>query len=242
MPTYDQIIARLIPEVEYHQNRYARTLDEVITRGVRWLDLGAGTRPHWGWLGASIQAQVSRSRFMVGCDLALDHLAQNAYLTGAVGGDAANLPFAAESFDVVSANMVVEHLPNPEATFREIRRVLAPGGRFVFLTSHLGHPAVRLAALLLPPPVRRLLSVRAEGRNPEHVFLTYYRANTPRRLRQLADAVGFHPAELDVFPSYPFIRRPAAAVALECMAIRTLRWKPLRLRFSSNLIGVLQKA
>jgi SAM-dependent methyltransferase len=46
--------------------------------------------------------------------------------------DAEELPFEAESFDAVVANFVVHHLARPETVFREINRVLKPGGRFVF--------------------------------------------------------------------------------------------------------------
>lgn len=39
-----------------------------------------------------------------------------------------NLPFASRSLDVVIASEVVEHLPYPERVFKELSRVLAPGG------------------------------------------------------------------------------------------------------------------
>ena len=46
-------------------------------------------------------------------------------------GDA--LPFASETFEFVTANVVVEHVEHPKSP-TEIRRVLVPGGRFVFHT------------------------------------------------------------------------------------------------------------
>jgi SAM-dependent methyltransferase len=46
--------------------------------------------------------------------------------------DAEQLPFDAESFDAVVANFVIHHLARPETVFREINRVLKPGGRFAF--------------------------------------------------------------------------------------------------------------
>jgi SAM-dependent methyltransferase len=46
--------------------------------------------------------------------------------------DAEQLPFEANSFDAVIANFVVHHLARPEMVFREVHKVLKPGGRFAF--------------------------------------------------------------------------------------------------------------
>ena len=47
-------------------------------------------------------------------------------------GTATAMPFADASFDVVWSIWVLEHIPNPEAALREIRRVVKPGG-YVYL-------------------------------------------------------------------------------------------------------------
>src|SRR5689334_17997773 len=51
--SYEQIVARVLPDIEYHQNRYARELASAVTEGCCWLDVGTGKRLHWGWLGDS---------------------------------------------------------------------------------------------------------------------------------------------------------------------------------------------
>lgn len=43
-----------------------------------------------------------------------------------------NLPFEDDTFDTVISNYVVHHFARPDVVFREIARVLKPGGRLVF--------------------------------------------------------------------------------------------------------------
>jgi 2-polyprenyl-3-methyl-5-hydroxy-6-metoxy-1,4-benzoquinol methylase len=51
-----------------------------------------------------------------------------------VGGDAENLAFAGEGFDLVLASEVVEHLWSPRNFFVEAFRVLKPGGYLILST------------------------------------------------------------------------------------------------------------
>jgi SAM-dependent methyltransferase len=46
-----------------------------------------------------------------------------------VEGEAERLPFADASFDVVVSNGVIDLIPDKDAVFSELRRVLVPGGR-----------------------------------------------------------------------------------------------------------------
>lgn len=47
--------------------------------------------------------------------------------------NAEQLPFENDSFDVVVSNFVVHHLARPDVVFREVSRVLKPGGCFAFI-------------------------------------------------------------------------------------------------------------
>jgi SAM-dependent methyltransferase len=46
--------------------------------------------------------------------------------------DAERLPYDDDTFDLVVGHAVLHHIPDLDATFREVLRVLKPGGRFVF--------------------------------------------------------------------------------------------------------------
>lgn len=48
-----------------------------------------------------------------------------------VQGDIEALPFADESFDGVMSNCVINHAPDKGKVYRDIHRVLRPGGRFI---------------------------------------------------------------------------------------------------------------
>jgi SAM-dependent methyltransferase len=49
-----------------------------------------------------------------------------------VEANAEQLPFASDTFDVVLVNFSIHHFARPDVVCTEIRRVLKPGGRFVF--------------------------------------------------------------------------------------------------------------
>src|SRR5438045_2693854 len=80
------------------------------------------------------------------------------------------------TFDIVSANMVVEHLSDPGHTLAEIHRVLKPGGRFVFHTPSRFHWPLWLSARV-PEAIRLPLVRFLENRRSEDVFPTHYQMN-----------------------------------------------------------------
>lgn len=94
------------------------------------------------------------------------------------------IPYEDERFDCVIASYVLEHLENPEGVFREVARVLRPGGAFVSRTPNRRH-YVPLIARLTPHRFHVYVNER-RGRPGLDTFPTYYRANTPATIAQLA--------------------------------------------------------
>ena len=101
--------------------------------GERVLDLGCGA----GTDSLVAAQMVGAEGRVTGIDMTPEMLAKArsaAALLGSgnvdfVEGEIEALPFADEAFDVVVSNGVVDLVPDKDAVFEEIYRVLAPGGR-----------------------------------------------------------------------------------------------------------------
>jgi len=99
------------------------------------LDVAAGT-------GTSSRAFTSSGARCVACDFSLGMLRAGASnpsdLVRFVAGDGLALPFASETFDVVTISFGLRNMADPDAALREMLRVTRPGGRLVICEfSHL---------------------------------------------------------------------------------------------------------
>ena len=143
------------------------------------LEIGAGpsnrTSDHISGLGHLIGVDVS------------EELKGNRALVGGCVYDGARLPFADDSFDACVSNYVLEHVEDPTAHFKEVRRVLRPQGVYIFRTPNLLH-YVALISRLLPHAAHRLLANKLRGMsNDSHdPWPTVYRSNTRHAIHRLA--------------------------------------------------------
>jgi SAM-dependent methyltransferase len=92
--------------------------------GLDLLDVGCGDRPY--------EPLFSEAATIVGFDVP-----GNAHAD--IHGDIDAIPVEDASFDVVLCLQVLEHVPDPAAAVRELRRVVRPGGR-VLATTHGVYP------------------------------------------------------------------------------------------------------
>jgi ubiquinone/menaquinone biosynthesis C-methylase UbiE len=140
---------------EQLMGRWSRRVGDVFVQWIgappnlRWLDIGCGT--------GVFTEQVVRDcapAAVTGIDPSPEQLAfaeQRAGLGRAefCVGDAQDLPFADESFDIAVMALVVHFIPDPAKAAAEMARVLRPGGwgtAYVWDFTKAGSPTAPLAA------------------------------------------------------------------------------------------------
>ena len=231
------------PKLQAPQYVYFAALARFLDRAPVWLDLGCGRAIVPDWFAPAefvrYQKAVDRAKMLVGFDYDEESLRDSA-LVRKVRGDVGALPFATGTFDLVSANMVVEHLQRPESSLREIARILKSSGILVFHTVNLRSPFIAMQALApdwLKRPLIRLIDLREE----EDVFKTYYRLNTSSSIAKCAESAGFRVVEIKTVCSPPITWVLGPLVVVEFLIIRLLGWEALGI-LRPNLIVVLERA
>ena len=159
---------------------YEQTIRQYLRPGIRLLDAGCGR-------GGAVEQLTDVTCTMVGIDPDRQSLAGHRLELPRAAGPLEQLPFPAAAFELVISRWVLEHLPRPVMAFREVARVLRPGGHFIILAPNIRHPVTLLNRLLAwARPLQTALVPRLYGRAEEDAFPLCYRANSIRRLSALA--------------------------------------------------------
>ena len=133
--TYDEKWSISFDErcISYARDRFAAIAGETGWPYGRALEIGAGT----GFFSLNLRQAGVLSEVAV-TDLSPGMVSAAQRNAAALGftvdgrvADAERLPFDDASFDVVVGHAVIHHVPDVELAFREVLRVLRPGGRFV---------------------------------------------------------------------------------------------------------------
>jgi ubiquinone/menaquinone biosynthesis C-methylase UbiE len=237
---YWKLRAIIVPRLTHAQDLYENVLKKHVSEETKWLDLGCGHQVLPFWREAEERELVAKCAMIVGMDYDLPSLQEHRSVSLCVRGHINTLPFKDGHFDLVTANMVVEHLAEPALQFREIYRVLKPGGIFLFHTPNAaGYPT--LLTKLVPEKLKHKLIYILDGRKEADVFETHYCANTRTQIAGLAEASGFEVSRIQMIVSDAvFALVPPIAIA-ELMYLRLLTTERFK-NWRTNIITVLKKA
>jgi SAM-dependent methyltransferase len=177
------------------------------------LDMGAGAGivSHMNFRGLAKQV----------CGVDPDiRVTKNPYLDEGKQGFGEAIPYPDERFDLVLADNVFEHLESPLSVFKEVTRVLKPGGLLLAKTPNRRH-YMPLIAQMTPFWFHRWVNQK-RGRKEVDTFPTVYRANTATALQRLALSAGLGVESIRLTEGRPEYLRFSAATYIFGLAYERL--------------------
>ncbi len=235
---YWKTASAIVPGLTSSQQCYYEKLRSLID-DKEWLDLGCGHQVFSDWMMREQAEVLASCRMAYGIDLDWIGLKAHPGIRNKVFGDLTCLPLRTASMDLVSANMVAEHLQAPESVLREVQRVLKPNGKFIFHTPNYHGWAIQIASHI-PSWLKKRLIWFLERRRAEDVFPTHYRMNTDSAIRQLAMQTGFAVEDITMVSTSAATVMLGPLVLAELLYLRHLR-HPKRAKLRSNIVAILRK-
>lgn len=236
---YEQVEHLLAPGLRHSQYMYEQALESVLKPGSNWLDLGCGHQVLPSWRAGAERPLVARSRQLVGLDYDLVALRNHRSIKHRVRGNITSLPFRSGHFDLVTANMVLEHLAEPSRQLGEVRRILVAGGLFLIHTPN-STSYTTLLARLPPQAIKNWLARLLEGRAESDIFPTHYRANTRGRIHELASTAGLEVVDVKMVVSTATTAVILPLAVLELLWLRLLMTRPFK-GIRTNMIVTLRR-
>jgi ubiquinone/menaquinone biosynthesis C-methylase UbiE len=193
--TYERV---LVPSIFGHWAREIVDRARPVGPADRILDLGCGT----GVVARQLRERLGGGAPITGVDANPEMVAMAPTLAPEIDwreGNAMKLPFADASFELVVCQQMLQFVPDCAAALREVRRVLAPGGRLVAATWRPRHELPLFDVL-------GRIAERHLGTPNEKRFLL----GDDAELRTLLASAGFTRVHIDVvtridhFHEFPF--------------------------------------
>lgn len=216
-------ISRIAPGLTNSHYEYARRVQtSLFARTGRWLDIGCGHEflPWWVQRRAAHFDLTGWNVF--GIDMDHESLSRHTQLRGRALANGELLPFKDDSFDLITASMVVEHVANPHELFQEIGRVLTPGGKAIIHTPNIDGYTTAMARLIPDRLVAPIASALL-GRKAEDIYPTHYRANSGSDIQRAIDGTQLSLDSLDFVESSPQTVRVPPLLLGELALIRRFR-------------------
>lgn len=229
---YRQEYGRLKPDWRDSQTIYRDIINKLTTAETHILDVGCGH-------GDFMKPVYDKTIHTYGVDPDKAALDKNTFIQNKIVGDANSLPFKSDFFDIAVSAWVLEHLPDPKKAFKEIYRVLKPGGKVVFLTPNSWNYNVWIIRLI-PEIFHEFLTKRLYDRQDHDTYPKKYKINSVEKIKKTLGSIGFNKSQLILNgdPSYISFNRPLFAFAR--FIEKVLDLKPFRFG-KVHIIGVFEK-
>lgn len=166
----------------------------------RLLDAGAATG-YW----TEYLAEAEPRESAVALDFSLPYVARaQEYLpeesdVTVLQADLTCTPFPGESFDVILCSGVLDTFPDPLPAFRELRRLLAPGGRLILILRGKGGRLTKVLDWLIRSVLGAARALRSRSKDAASISDEIWnREALWPRLGDLAARTGFGELRLDV--------------------------------------------
>lgn len=217
---------------EFHE-----ILDSLIThKNFSILEIGAGPENK---TSSFISTQVAR---LDGLDI--DERARtNPALNNIIIYDGSIFPIEDESYDLVVADYVMEHVEHPELMISEIHRILHKGGHFIFRTPNIFH-YVSIISRFTPHWFHLLVANKARKNSESAVdpYPTFYRFNSRRAVRAIISKVPMREVQLRMVEKQPsYMMFNTVAYRLGVLYERVVNFTQVLAPLRSNIFGILVK-
>jgi len=128
-----------------------------------------------------------------------------------VCADVQNLPFKDETFDLVTATEVIEHLPDHNRFLNEVYRVLKPNGFLIISTPN----QLQISSLMMK--IVEFITNKKFLDAPDHISKV-----TPIKLKKELERAGFEVESLDYGAFNPYIFPPYFLIFHEVKSLNTI--------------------
>ena len=194
MLTAEELQSKYFKPEEHPYKIYENKIASVLRTSDTILDAGCGRA------APILRNFIGKAKVLIGVDLEdpVENIPDIIYKKC----DISSIDIQDNSVDLVISRAVLEHVIDPNSVFKEINRILTPGGSFVFLVPNL-YDYVSLISLLIPNKFHQSIVSKTEGRKIDDVFPAYYKSNTYTAIKQLCAKNGFKIIDFQWLGQYP---------------------------------------
>lgn len=190
----NRLLAKYYRSEDHPYRIFENTVDRLLDQDSVLLDAGCGrTMP-------VLKGYIGKAKKLIGVELV--EFTEAVPGIQSINSDLENIPLPDGSVDLIMSRSVFEHLVYPDAVYREMHRLLRPGGHLVFLTANLWDYGT-LIAKMVPNRYHAGIVKKVEGRAEEDVFPTAFKTNSRKAVAKLAADTGFEIAEIRYLAQYP---------------------------------------